>query len=597
MVIFNLSKLKSINWLVLPWQNQLQNKVVKSTETTEVCANNTTKLTKNIATTSNQQAANKAMEPSESELAEIKATEYQILTSPDGPAPITYSQSKLIVLIKHANKLILLVAKSQATHHDVSSVKSLLQRKKITWHNEYLVGLNIIRSIYANSGLNLSEITIESNKTVAMERVFIELLSDAVKQSASDIHVFVQKYETKISFRVDGILATNREFNAAEGIELCQAAFAMADTSDPTYISNEQQSARINGDTLKSMKFKDGVESLRLQFNPLAGGGRHMVVRILYDQKLSSEKDIDALGYSEFQIEQIKRMRQRTTGINIISGPTGSGKSTTLQRGLSALMRERPGISTLTIEDPPEYIIEGAAQIPVTNAKTNSERAEKFNIAIAGALRSDPNTIMIGEIRDKSSAKLAFEAAMTGHSVWTTLHANSAISIIDRLLDLEVEPYKLSDVSNISGLISQRLVKRINPANALSFDEGVQHEFIDSELEHKICELGNKMAGQVRFTDTTMESPSPMEHFSGRTVVAEIIVPDQEFLNYLQQGNKIAAKKHWIESLEGLTMLEHGLLRMLQGEIDPREIQQHFGKISHVDLQRVQAFCEQNKSL
>ena len=236
MIIFNLSKLKSINWLVLPWQNQLQNKVVKSTETTEVCANSTTKLTKNIASTSNQQAANKAMEPSESELAEIKATEYQILTSPDGLAPITYSQSKLTVLIKHANKLILLVAKSQATHHDVSSVKSLLQRKKITWHNEYLVGLNIIRSIYANSGLNLSEITIESNKTVAMERVFIELLSDAVKQSASDIHVFVQKYETKISFRVDGIVATNREFTAAEGIELCQAAFAMADTSDPTYI-------------------------------------------------------------------------------------------------------------------------------------------------------------------------------------------------------------------------------------------------------------------------------------------------------------------------------------------------------------------------
>ena len=410
-------------------KNLFQIKLTNSAEVAnEVVTNSDIIPTEQLSTAIKVSKTIVPVEPSETELAKIKATSYQILTSLEGPIPITQAQSKFIALIANANGSTLLVAKSPAINHEVSSVKSLLRRKNFAWQNEYLVELNVIRAVYANSGLSLSEISIESNKTVAMERIFVELLAEAVKQHASDIHICVQQFETKISFRIDGIIRTNREISAIEGTELCQAAFAMADTSDPTYLPNEQQSARVNGQTLKSMQFKGAVESLRLQFNPLAGGGRHLVVRILYDQKSVRQQDIDALGYAQSQIDQIKIMRQRTTGINIISGPTGSGKSTTLQRGLSALMRERPGISTITIEDPPEYVIEGAAQIPVTNAKTNDERTEKFNIAIAGALRSDPNTIMIGEIRDSSSAKLAFQAAMTGHSVCFSRSVNFTIS-------------------------------------------------------------------------------------------------------------------------------------------------------------------------
>ena len=588
---------KAFSQIVFSWTNQNQTKLTDVVETSNEASSSVSVPTKQLTAFTKVSDPIYVVEPTEKELADIKSVEYQILTSPDGTIPITYAQSKLIALISNTKGLILLVAKSKVMHHDVSSVKSLLRRKNISWQKEYLVELNIIRSIYTNSGLSVSEISIEPNKTVAMERVFIELLTEAVKQHASDIHVYVQKYETKIAFRVDGSVRTDREISAVEGTELCQAAFAMADTSDPTYIPNEQQSARVNGQTLKSMQFKGAVESLRLQFNPLAGGGRQMVVRILYDQKLNSYEDIDALGYAKSQIEQIKRMRQRTSGINIISGPTGSGKSTTLQRGITALMRERPGLSTITIEDPPEYVIEGAAQIPVTNAKSNDERTEKFNSAIAGALRSDPNTIMIGEIRDSSSAKLAFEAAMTGHSVWTTLHANSAISIIDRLLDLEVEPYKLSDIANISGLISQRLLKSVDPANFVSFEQAIKLKLIDEYFECQICEFGDQFFENLRFTYKSDVSPSPTDNSSGRTVIAETIVPDQEFLNYLQQGDKVSATNYWIENLNGMTMLEHGTIRMFCGEIDPREIEQHLGSLSNVDLDRVQTIWERNKTL
>lgn len=533
----------------------------------------------------------RVVELAESEITGIDSGNFEIMTSPDGPIAVTLAQSKLAVLLKQADKLILLVAKSQVAHHDVSTVRALLRRQNYNWTQEYLVGLEVIRSVYSKSGFDINEITVESNKKVAMEQAFIELIATAVKQHASDIHIKVEKYETKISFRVDGELAIFKEITASEGSTLSQAAFAMADTSDPTYISNEQQSARINGQTLSAMQFNGNVESLRLQFNPIAGGGRYLVIRILYQQKPSHQQDLISCGYASIQIEQITSMRLRTTGINIISGPTGSGKSTTLQRLISAQMRERPDISTITIEDPPEYIIEGAAQIPVTNAKTIDERSEKFSIAIAGALRSDPNNIMIGEVRDSSSAKLAFEAAMTGHSVWTTLHANSAISIIDRLLDLQVEPYKLSDISNISGLISQRLVKRIDPNHSITIDEAVKQNLIDKSLVAQLCKFGEEIFKRIRFNASSKFNQSITDHYSGRIIVAETILPNQDFLNLLQSGSKAEAETYWIQNLDGVTMFEAGFLHVVNGSVDPREIQHHFGSLGSLDVSRMQELC------
>src|SRR5690606_21821495 len=153
------------------------------------------------------------------------------------------------------------------------------------------------------------------------------------------------------------------------------------------------------------------------------------------------------------QVNMIKRMRALPMGINIIAGPTGSGKSTTLQRCLSTLIRERRReISVFTVEDPPEYVIDGAQQMPVTNANTADERKAQFTKAINASLRSDPDVIMIGEIRDSSSAKLAFEAAMTGHQVWTTVHATDGLTIVSRLKDIGVEAYKLFDSTVVTGL-------------------------------------------------------------------------------------------------------------------------------------------------
>jgi len=135
-----------------------------------------------------------------------------------------------------------------------------------------------------------------------------------------------------------------------------------------------------------------------------------------------------------------------------------------LQRVLASIIEQSGGKKhVLTVEDPPEYPILGAVQTPITNAPTEEDRAAEYQKAIKGAMRLDPDIIMLSEVRDPPTARLAVQAAMTGHQVWTTLHANGALAIADRLLDLGVAPILLSDPSVVAGLICQRLIKTLCP--------------------------------------------------------------------------------------------------------------------------------------
>src|SRR5690606_30433791 len=273
-------------------------------------------------------------------------------------------------------------------------------------------------------------------------------------------------------------------------------------------------------------------------------------------------------------------------GINVISGPTGSGKSTTLQRSLTSLMRENPGRNVVTIEDPPEYVIEGAAQMPVTDAKTAEDRSEKFRQAITASLRSDPDVIMIGEIRDQASSQLAFEAAMTGHGVWTSLHANDAPSVLDRLRDQKVELFKLCDATLVTGLIGQRLLKRTIAEHAVDFEEGVQRGFISDEVEDYMRKNAGPWLKNIRFAGTHLFGDNPAAAYAGRRVVAEVIEPDQPFMDLVKEDKKNEAVQYWKEQLNGLSMLEHAFALVCSGELDIREMQNSVGSVFGIDPNR-----------
>ena len=217
-------------------------------------------------------------------------------------------------------------------------------------------------------------------------------------------------------FRINGMMQTEMEYNKEWGESFVRAAFASADISDANYAQNEFQGAQKLGSTpLRGSKGKlmlpHNVLAIRLQFNPIAFGTQYLVMRLLYaDDNPDGSGDLAALGFGEYEENLFYRLRAVPIGLNIIAGPTGSGKSTTLQRNMIKLLQEKNyEINLITVEDPPEYPIPGARQMPVTNANDEEEKDEQFNKALSAALRSDPDVIMVGEIRALAAAELTFK--------------------------------------------------------------------------------------------------------------------------------------------------------------------------------------------
>ena len=218
-------------------------------------------------------------------------------------------------------------------------------------------------------------------------------------------------------------MQTILEYDKNWGEAFVRSVFASADISDSNYAQNEFQVGQKLGSTPlrgeKDLYLPENILSIRLQFNPIAFGTRYLVMRLLYaNASTSSADNLKELGFSDYEDEKLYRMRSFPTGLCIIAGPTGSGKSTTLQRVMIKMLKEKDyELNLITVEDPPEYPIPGARQMPVTNATTEEEKEDAFNLALAASLRSDPDAIMVGEIRTLSSAELTFKAALSGHNV------------------------------------------------------------------------------------------------------------------------------------------------------------------------------------
>lgn len=485
----------------------------------------------------------------------------------------------------------LFVHKANPLSPESMEVREAVRRTGRSIHREYHVELADIRKIHEIAERRAGNTRARSRGGEALQKMQHEVLSlinEAAENHCSDIHINVGRFEATIRMRSDGVMVPVRQVRADWATDLCAAAFNMADASDASYRPLEYQGARIS-EVRTSLPL--GVQSVRLQFNPLPNGGRYLVARLLYaNSSAVTEGDVDTLGYASVHVEQIRKMRRRPFGINIVSGPTGSGKSTTLQRALTSLMREKRGqVNVITIEDPPEYVIDGASQLPVLNAASDEERSEKFRAAISAALRSDPDIIMIGEIRDKASSSLAFAAAMTGHQVWASLHTNDAISILDRLRDQHIELYKLSDHTLVTGLIGQRLIRRLCSKCRLNTHEAMKKNLIDKNLSDHINRISHLSPSKDIFFANTESTCTCRGGYVGREVVAETICPDMQFMQFIREEKKNEASDYWLKHLDGITMLEHAVQKMVVGLCDPRDVEDKVGDLDGFKSERASA--------
>lgn len=448
----------------------------------------------------------------------------------------------------------LLVSKSHINDARIASFKAYLARRNEPV-NCIPVDMQVISDAYQQSnGASAKEASSKTQQTAT------ELFHRAVEMRASDIHIRVsKKNRTRILFRIHNDLSLQAEEPYEYGEKLSAAIYqTMCDVSDATFNPLGRQDARISD----PKRIPDSLDGIRIATAPTADGNL-MVLRLLYNDANGGE--IKSLGYSEDHVAAFSMMRRRPTGINIIAGPTGSGKSTTQTRLLTRYISETHGRKhVITVEDPPEYPIDGAVQTPVKDAETEEERSLEFQRAIASAMRLDPDVIMIGEIRDSASASLALRAAMTGHQVWSTLHANHALSILDRLRDLGIPLALLSDPTIITGLVCQRLVKTLCSHCKVPFREAKGLKENDIE----------RVLSAVRRTEHLHVAGAGCKHCgmtstAGRTAIAEIIIPDERLMRYIRDEDRLGAHEYWRNEQKGQSMIAHAITKVEEGLVDP----------------------------
>lgn len=319
------------------------------------------------------------------------------------------------------------------------------------------------------SNLPKTEDLLDDSNEAPVIRLINAILSEAIKDGASDIHIEPYEENLAIRFRVDGILKEKLNPNSRIA-PLLNARIKVMSNLDIA-------ERRMPQDGRMSLKLGEKWIDIRVSTLPSSFGER-LVLRLL--DKADASLDLRELGMSDEMTKDYLDQLKSTSGIILVTGPTGSGKTTTLYSGLNYLNDQTRNI--LTVEDPIEYALEGIGQTQVNNKVGLS-----FAKGLRAILRQDPDVVMVGEIRDKETAETAIQASLTGHLVLSTIHTNDAVGAITRLVDMGVEPYLLA--SSVKMVIAQRLVRKISDEQKLSGRIGIFEMIkIDNDIKKLINE-------------------------------------------------------------------------------------------------------------
>jgi type IV pilus assembly protein PilB len=393
-----------------------------------------------------------------------------------------------------------------------------------------------------------------------ISRALSTILEYAVKSRASDVHIEPLEKTLKIRCRVDGVL---RE------IMQLPKSIEPALVSRIKILSNLKiDEHRIPQDGQFTVKVAAKEVDLRIAISPVVWG-EQVVIRLL--DKSGNSFDIEQMGYAGRALRTIRKGIRHPNGMILTSGPTGSGKSTSLY----ALIKEikNDSVNIVTLEDPVEYKMDGVNQIQV-----NAEVGLTFANGLRSILRQDPDVVMVGEIRDGETASLAVQAALTGHLVFSTLHTNSAAGVLPRLLDMKIEPFLIA--STVNTIIGQRLVRRVAPKRDSYQSTPIETQNIMATVGHLLPktkadvirvseDLGYKdlpLAGQSAYTLVKgRDTPQTPRGYAGRAGLYEVMEVTEQIQDLIVSratSNEIQRKA--IE--QGMiTMRQDGYLKALQG--------------------------------
>jgi type IV pilus assembly protein PilB len=410
-----------------------------------------------------------------------------------------------------------------------------------------------------------------SVKTIVQDspisRALSTILEYAVKTRASDIHVEPLEEVLLIRFRIDGVL---------------REVMKLPKTIEPALVSRIKilselkiDEHRIPQDGQFAVNVAQKEVDLRIAISPVIWG-EQVVIRLL--DKSGNTFNLEEMGYAGRALRTIKKGIRRPNGMVLTSGPTGSGKSTSLYALIKEIKDE--SINIVTLEDPVEYKMQGVNQIQV-----NAEVGLTFANGLRSILRQDPDVVMVGEIRDAETANLAVQAALTGHLVFSTLHTNSAAGVLPRLLDMGIEPFLIA--STVNTVIGQRLVRRTAKRREMYASSPIEAQSINTTIGHLLPktreevaavsqDLGYEslpLANQTQY-DLVAGKDTPLTPggYSGRAGLYEVMDISEEIQKLITTRATSAEIQRMAISQGMITMREDGYLKVLNGTTTLEEV-------------------------
>ena len=379
----------------------------------------------------------------------------------------------------------------------------------------------------------------ESDDHAPIIKLINAVLTQAVKENASDIHIEPFENRLVVRFRVDGVLR--------EVLQSKRAVATLVVSRIKIMSKLDIAEKRVPQDGRISLRVAGRAVDVRVSTIP-AGHGERVVLRLL--DKQAGRLDLTALGMPAATESLIDQMIHRPHGIVLVTGPTGSGKTTTLYASLERINDNTRNI--MTVEDPIEYYIDGIGQTQV-NVKVEMT----FARGLRAILRQDPDVVMVGEIRDLETAQIAVQASLTGHLVLSTLHTNTAVGAVTRLRDMGIEPFLLS--SSLLGVLAQRLVRVINPE--------MREAYTASDYERRLLNIPDHMPSPTLYRPRT----NTAQGFKGRTGIYEFVPVDDTMRSMIHDGAGEHELERYARTLTP-SIRDDGRARILSGVTTVEEV-------------------------
>ncbi len=402
----------------------------------------------------------------------------------------------------------------------------------------------------ADETLSIDKLTAADSDIAPVIRLVDTTIFNALERRASDIHIETRDSEVAIKYRIDGVLHYAMPPISKEWHSTILSRIKVMSELDIA-------ERRIPQDGRFRVRYKSRLIDFRVSIMPTIHG-EDAVLRVLDKESMSekfSQLSLDVVGFPDYDLVKFRRYIKEPYGMVLVTGPTGSGKTTTLYAALSEIKNDEDKI--ITIEDPVEYQIKGITQIPV-----NEKKGLTFARGLRSILRHDPDKVMVGEIRDQETAQIAINAALTGHLVFTTVHANNVFDVLGRFLNMGVEPYNF--VSALNCILAQRLVRII-----------CQHckrpvRYPESYLEESGLDISQ--FGSMTFYEGNGCFECGGTGFRGRTAITELLDLSERIREMILDRRPTSEIKRTARD-EGMTFLrECALAKVREGSTTLREI-------------------------